>query len=65
FKDVLEKAWDYWEEHGQNRERIGEMIQRVGLAYFLEQLEIEPDPNSVNAPRDNPYIFYDEFFEED
>lgn len=65
FKDILEKAWDYWEENGQNRERIGEMMQRVGLAYFLEQLEVEPDPNSVSAPRDNPYIFYDEFFEED
>ena len=37
----------------------------VGLAYFLEQLEVDPDPRQINAPRDNPYIFYDEFFDED
>ncbi|MBF0283434.1 MAG: dissimilatory-type sulfite reductase subunit alpha [Magnetococcales bacterium] len=65
FKDLLEKTWDYWEENGQNRERIGETIQRVGLAYFLQQLELEPNPNQINAPRDNPYIFYDEFFDEE
>lgn len=65
FKELLEKAWEYWEEHGQNRERIGEMIQRVGLAYFLEQLELEPLAEMVNEPRDNPYIFYDEYYDEE
>lgn len=64
FKDLLEKTWDYWEEHGKNRERIGETMQRVGLAYFLEQLEVEPQAENVIAPRDNPYIFYDDYLDE-
>lgn len=65
FKDLLEVTWEYWEENGMNRERIGELIQRVGLATFLENLELEPDPRMVTEPRDNPYVFYDEFFEEE
>ncbi len=60
FKEFVEKAWDFWDENGKNRERIGELIQRVGLARFLEAVDVDPVPQHVKEPRSNPYIFYRE-----
>ena len=59
LKELFEAMWDLWGEHGKNRERIGEFIQRVGLGNFLEQIGMEPVPEMVMQPRTNPYIFYD------
>lgn len=59
FKDFVDKLWNYWMEHGKNRERLGELIQRQGLGAFLKACEITPDPRMINTPRFNPYIFYD------
>jgi sulfite reductase alpha subunit len=64
FKEFVEKLWDVWGENGNNRERIGEFILRVGLGEFVEAIELEPDPNMVLHPRENPYIFYEEYIEE-
>jgi dissimilatory sulfite reductase alpha subunit len=58
--DLIEKCWDYWMEHGKNRERLGETIQRVGLPTFLRIMEIEPMPQHVREPRSNPYVFWRE-----
>ncbi|ADH85007.1 dissimilatory-type sulfite reductase subunit alpha [Desulfurivibrio alkaliphilus] len=58
--DVIEKCWDYWMEHGKNRERLGETIQRIGLPTFLRVMEIEPIPQHVKEPRSNPYVFWRE-----
>jgi dissimilatory sulfite reductase alpha subunit len=59
FKEFVEKMWDLWMENGKNRERLGEMIQRIGLREFLKACELTPDPRMINTPRYNPYIFYD------
>ncbi|MBN1212027.1 MAG: dissimilatory-type sulfite reductase subunit alpha [candidate division Zixibacteria bacterium] len=64
IKDTVDKMWDVWCEEGKNRERIGEFIQRVGLGNFLEAIEIDPVPEMVAHPRENPYVFYEEYFEE-
>ncbi len=64
FKDLIERIWDFWDDHGVNRERIGECIERVGLGNFLEAIDAVPLPEHVKHPRTNPYIFYDEYFEE-
>lgn len=64
FKDLIERIWDFWDENGVSRERIGECIQRVGLGNFIEEIEVEPSPEMVMHPRTNPYIFYEEYFEE-
>ena len=63
LKDLLAKMWEFWGEYGKGRERIGELIQRVGLGQFLEAIELEPVPQMVNAPRANPFIFYEEYYE--
>ncbi len=60
FHEFVEKMWEWWDENGKNRERIGELIQRLGLYEFLKAVEIEPDPRMVKEPRSNPYIFYKE-----
>ncbi len=65
LKDLVERIWDFWGEHGKNRERTGELMQRVGLGNFLEAIEVEPIPEMIAHPRENPYVFYDEYFEED
>jgi len=64
IKDTVDKIWDVWGEEGKNRERVGEFIQRVGLGNFLDAIEVEPVAEMVAAPRDNPYVFYEEYFEE-
>jgi sulfite reductase alpha subunit len=64
LKDLIERIWEFWGEHGKNRERVGELMQRVGLANFLEAIEVEPIPEMIAYPRDNPYVFYQEYFEE-
>ncbi len=63
LKELIEKIWDFWNEHGKSRERVGELIQRVGMGNFLEELGIDPLPQMVSQPRDNPYIFYEEYEE--
>jgi sulfite reductase alpha subunit len=59
LKELTEAIWDLWGEHGNNRERVGEFIQRVGLGNFLEQIGLDPVPEMVIHPRTNPYIFYE------
>lgn len=58
FYEVMDAIIDLWCEEGKSRERIGEFIQRVGLGNFLEAIGLEPAPEMVKSPRDNPYIFY-------
>jgi sulfite reductase alpha subunit len=65
IKDLIESIWDIWCEEGKNRERVGEFIQRVGMGNFLEAIGIEPTAEMVAHPRENPYVFYEEYFEED
>jgi sulfite reductase alpha subunit len=61
---------DFWAENGLEHERCGEMIERIGLANFLEGIEIDPNPHMINYPRQSSYIRLDgwdaaaeEFFE--
>jgi sulfite reductase alpha subunit len=59
LKELLQAIWELWSEHGKNRERVGEFIQRIGLSNFLEQIGLEPVPEMIAQPRTNPYIYYD------
>ena len=65
LEELTEDLWEEWGENGKNRERIGEYIQRVGLGNFLDAIGLEPEPEMVIHPRTNPYIFYEEFYEDD
>lgn len=58
IKELLSRVWEVWDEYGKNRERIGELIQRMGMPAFLDAIGLDPVPEMVTAPRDNPYIFF-------
>jgi len=58
IKELVGRVWEFWSEYGKNRERVGELIQRVGMASFLDAIGLDPDPAMISAPRDNPYIFF-------
>ncbi|MDP3001482.1 MAG: dissimilatory-type sulfite reductase subunit alpha [Bryobacterales bacterium] len=58
LQELIKRLWEFWDENGKNRERIGELIQRVGMAGFLDAIGLDPVPEMISAPRDNPYIFF-------
>jgi sulfite reductase alpha subunit len=58
FKDLCEKVWDWWDENGKMRERLGEVIERMGMRKFLDALGLPATPQMVRTPRYNPYIFF-------
>jgi sulfite reductase alpha subunit len=59
LKDLIRRIWEFWDEHGKMRERLGELINRVGMRAFLKAVGLEPAPQMVKAPRANPYYFWD------
>ncbi|MGB9744649.1 MAG: dissimilatory-type sulfite reductase subunit alpha [Desulfurella sp.] len=61
LKDLIQKIWDFWDEYGTNRERVGELIQRVGVGNFLEAIGLDPLPEMVEYPRANPFIKFEEY----
>ncbi len=65
FFELVDKILEFWAEEGKNRERVGELIQRVGLGNFVEAIGLEPRPEMVAHPRENPYVFYEEYIEEE
>jgi len=60
IKDLFVRITEFLADHGKNRERVGELIERLGLPAFLEGIGLKPLPQMVQAPRANPYIFWKE-----
>lgn len=60
IKEVIEAIWEWWMEEGKNRERLGELIKRQGLAKAISAIGATPVPQHVQEPRHNPYIFWKE-----
>ena len=57
-KELLRKIWEWWDENGRPRERVGELIEKVGLRTFLKAIGLKPAPQMINRPRSNPYVFF-------
>jgi sulfite reductase alpha subunit len=55
---------DFWAENGLEHERCGEMIERIGLANFLEGIGVEVDPNMITHPRTSSYVRLDDWDQE-
>jgi sulfite reductase alpha subunit len=58
LKDLILKVQDWWDENGKSRERLGELIKRLGMRKFLRAVGLPAVPQMVKAPRANPYIFF-------
>ncbi|MEA3412838.1 MAG: dissimilatory-type sulfite reductase subunit alpha [Pseudomonadota bacterium] len=62
--EMGEEIIDFWAENGLEHERCGEMIERIGLANFLEGIDIDVDPNMVSEPRSSSYVRMDDWDEQ-
>jgi sulfite reductase alpha subunit len=58
LKELLENIAEWWSENGKNRERVGELIMRLGMRSLLEGIGMPPVPQSVRVPRANPFFFW-------
>ncbi len=76
LKELIEALWEVWDEDGKNKERIGEFMERMGKGEFVEavgeqlkdadsEIELTSAIDQILYPRENPYIFYDEYLEDD
>jgi len=62
--ELAEKIIDFFADNALEHERTGEMIERIGLANFLEGIEVDIDPNMVSEPRRSSYVRVDDWDEE-
>ena len=58
LKDLISKIQEWWDENGKMRERLGELINRLGMRTFLRAIGLKPSPQMVKNPRANPYVFF-------
>jgi dissimilatory sulfite reductase alpha subunit len=59
LKDLIRNIWEWWDENGKMRERLGELIHRQGMRAFLKAMDLPPAPQMIRVPRANPYYFWD------
>ncbi|HQU16712.1 MAG: dissimilatory-type sulfite reductase subunit alpha [Chromatiales bacterium 21-64-14] len=62
--ELAQHIIEFWADNGLEHERCGEMIERIGLANFLEGVGLAPDPNMLSHPRTNSFIRTDGWDEE-
>jgi len=64
LNELARNILDFFAENALDHERTGEMIERIGLANFLEGMNIPVDPNMISQPRSNPYFRSDDWDEQ-
>ncbi len=50
---------DVYDDNGRKKERIGDMIQRIGMDKFLELCGVEPSPMNFTSPRRNTFYHWE------
>jgi sulfite reductase alpha subunit len=61
FNELAETVVDFFAENALEHERVGETIDRIGLANFLDGIGIDVDPNMVSHPRTSSYVRTDDW----
>jgi sulfite reductase alpha subunit len=64
LNELAETVVDFFAENALEHERVGETIDRIGMANFLEGIGVDVDPNMVNHPRTSSYVNTADFNEE-
>ena len=59
--DFCLKVFEFFMDNALEHERIGEVIDRIGMADFLDALELDADPNMIIEPRRNSYVAMDDW----
>jgi dissimilatory sulfite reductase alpha subunit len=58
FTELVGNIHEWWSENGKNRERVGELMLRLGMRNFFQGVGLEPPPQTVRTPRANPFFFW-------
>ncbi len=58
IKEILNATFEWWDEEGKFRERLGELIWRKGMREYLKVIGKSADVRIVKAPRNNPFMFF-------
>jgi len=58
MKDIISNLWEWWDEYGKFRERIGETIWRLGMSEALSVAGVEATPYHIKEPRNNPFMYF-------
>lgn len=58
--EFINKTFEWWDENGKMRERLGELINRLGMGKYLKAMGLKPAPQMIKRPRANPYYFWRE-----
>ena len=58
MKEMIANLWEWWDEYGKFRERIGETIWRLGMAEALSVAGVEATPYHIKEPRNNPFMYF-------
>jgi sulfite reductase alpha subunit len=64
LNELARNLLDFFAENALDHERTGEMIERIGLANFLEGMDLPVDPRMISQPRANPYFRGDDWDEQ-
>jgi sulfite reductase alpha subunit len=56
--DLIKRIVNWWDENARTRERVAELIYRVGMRVFLKAVGLPAVPQMVFRPRNNPYYFW-------
>lgn len=67
YEKLVEMAGEcveFFAENALEHERIGEMVERIGLINFLDAIGLDVDPNMVSHPRTSSYFRSDDWDEQ-
>jgi len=64
LNELARNAIGFFAENALEHKRTGEMIERIGIANFLEGMDLPVDPNMISEPRANPYFRSDDWDEQ-
>ena len=58
FMELVGNIHEWWSENGKNRERVGELMLRLGMRNFFKGVGLPPVPQTIRTPRANPFFFW-------
>jgi len=64
LRGIAEATMEFFADNALEHERLGEMIERIGLVNFLEGIGLEVEPNMIAEPRQSSYVRMDTWDEE-
>jgi len=56
--EIYKRFLDFYADHGRRKERVGDMLVRMGLKTVLELMELEPDPAILEEPAQKLFVVW-------